>query len=71
MAKNKRFVYLDKEDLEAMIASYADKFYACLSNEGREAACGEEIRDIVKKLAGFIREYEELIKSESEQTEGT
>jgi hypothetical protein len=64
MGKCKKYVSLDKQDLETLVESYASKFYSMVSN-GEHDPKDCEVREIVKKLAGFTREYEELIAEES------
>lgn len=60
----KAYLGLDKKDLDTLINAYAAKFYAALESSKVTVASNSELREIIKKLADFVRDYEDLLERE-------
>lgn len=61
MEKTYSYVSLDERDLAELIEAYSKRFYGIIDKYGAEGCYTDaEMHDIIKKLASFVREYEEL-----------
>lgn len=61
MEKVHTYTCLDERDLAELIEAYSKRFYDIIEKFGAEGCYSDyEMHTIVKKLANFIREYEEI-----------